>query len=612
MNRIINVYSQDNYVRQTDIHLTKDDLINSINITENSDDLYTAISVLGDENITISAINPLGTNVIYDFSYYTDWMSKSLGTKVLTWQNDIDAQMSDYYKLNLQYYNKLSEANNLHLEIERLETQIKMYSRCRDNIVAESNTSLVGDYNTIIIENGGKAIEVYPEIADTIKNIDELIATCDSEKENASTKLASVNVYISIFKTDIAKIQNSLSMSNYFTEEELTELNHYIFEGSYRDEYVTFTDIMTYDEKFEQMKILYDRSKRQLERVSKPTQEFDINVENFIFSSKFKHWSEELETGCLINAELETNDIALLFLSNITINYDDHNLTMTFGNRFNKFDPKSLFENVLGNVSKSANTLNYIKEILCPIKNGEFNSVKEALQTSRILTMNKALSSEGGEVTIDGAGYTGRRKLRNGEFDPQQVKLTNKNLVFTDDSWNTCKVAVGELDFGGAGAAYGINAEVILGELIMGNNLKILDKNGQELLTVVDGKIQSSVGLLNDKLTQIIQDNEKLTVRISSLENSTEANKVKTTMGYTFDNDGLSIHRENHEIKNLINHEKMQITRGDKEVLLANANGVNALNLTARQYLIIGNNSRFEDYSDGTNSNRTACFYIGS
>lgn len=611
IDRTISVYAQDNYVRQTDIHLTKDDLINSINITENADDLYTAISVLGDENITISAINPLGTNVIYDFSYYISWMSEGLANKVTAWQKAINDQMDNYYKLNLQYYNRLTEADNLQFELESLATQIKMYKRCRENIIAESNTLLVDDYNTIIIENGGMPIEVYPEIADTLKSIDNLIAECESKQENIVIQLNSINVYIAIYRMDISNIQQELAITNYFTEEEYTELCHYIFEGSYRDEYVTFTDIMTYDEKFAQMKILYDRSKSQLERVSKPTQEFDVDAENFIFSKKFQHWSEQLETGCLINVELDTNDIALLFLSNITINYDDRVLTMTFGNRFNKFDPKSLFENVLGNVSKSANTLNYIKEILYPIKSGEFNAMKEALQTSRTLTMNKALASEDEEVVIDGAGYTGRRRLANGEFDPQQVKLTSKNLVFTDDSWDSCKTAVGELDFGEGGTAYGINAEVIIGEIIMGNNMQILDKNGQELLTVVDGKIKSSVGEIDDKLTQVIQEKDSLTIRVQTLEESTEADKVTTSMGYTFNNDGLNIYRENHEITNLLNHEGMQITRDDDVVLEANADGVNALNLSARQYLIVGANTRFEDYSNGTDSKRTACFFIG-
>lgn len=54
---------------------------------------------------------------------------------------------------------------------------------------------------------------------------------------------------------------------------------------------------------------------------------------------------------------------------------------MEFGNRFTRNDTKSLFDDVLGDIKKSANTLSYIREILYPIRNGEFNSMKEALET---------------------------------------------------------------------------------------------------------------------------------------------------------------------------------------------------------------------------------------
>ncbi len=53
------------------------------------------------------------------------------------------------------------------------------------------------------------------------------------------------------------------------------------------DEYVIVTDSMTYSERFEQMKTLYDRAELRLKKVSMPTQEFKIDVENFIFAKEF-------------------------------------------------------------------------------------------------------------------------------------------------------------------------------------------------------------------------------------------------------------------------------------------------------------------------------------
>ena len=272
--RIINVYAQNNYVRQTDIHITKDDLINSLDISESAEDLYTAISVLGGENVTIGAINPLGTNVIYNFDYYLGWMSEGLGEKVKAWQNAVDSKKDAYYNLNLQYHEKLAKAADLQMEFDKFAAQIKMYSRCRDNIVAGANTSLVGSYNTVIVENGGTPITVCEDIADTLSGISNLLAECESQQEQVLTELDKVNVDIVAYQDEISEIQRELSIDDYFTKEECEELNHYIFEGSYTDEYVTFTDIMTYEEKFNQMKVLYDRAKDRLVRVSQPTQEF--------------------------------------------------------------------------------------------------------------------------------------------------------------------------------------------------------------------------------------------------------------------------------------------------------------------------------------------------
>ena len=486
IHRTINVYDQDNYVRQTNIHLTKRDLIESISISENSSDVYTAISVFGDEDLSISAINPLGTSVIYDFTHYLDWMTDTLKSKVVSWQNDITNSKQDYYNFNLQYYKILDECSNLDNEIKMLNTQITMYQRCRDNMIAESSTALVDEYNDVIIANGGQEISILDNINDTVAQINQLITECESKKQNVSNTLGTKNSSLNSLKTQIDAIHQRLKLDTYFTPQESEELCNFIYEGSYKDEYITITETMTYEDKFAQMKTLYDRAEKRLLVVSRPTQEFNVDVENFIFDKNFAEWSEELETGCLINVELSENDIALLFLSNLTVNYDDGNMSLTFGNRFNKFDPKSLFDNILGNIDKSANSIDFIKEVLYPIKN-EFSRMQEILQNSRNLTMNAALTSTNEEVIIDGSGYTGRKLLSDGTYDPHQVKLTGKSLVFTKDAWETCSVALGELIIDNQHTEYGINADVLMGKVLVGTNLTIEAVNsGNNVTTRID------------------------------------------------------------------------------------------------------------------------------
>ena len=83
--------------------------------------------------------------------------------------------------------------------------------------------------------------------------------------------------------------------------------------------------------------------------------------------------------------------------------------------------------------------------------------------------------------------------------------------------------------------------------------------------------------------------------------------KVETTTGFTFNEEGLTVNKSGSEIKTLITEDGMTVYKNNEAVLRANNTGVDAMNLRATTYLIIGNNSRFEDYD----TNRTGCFFIG-
>ena len=83
--------------------------------------------------------------------------------------------------------------------------------------------------------------------------------------------------------------------------------------------------------------------------------------------------------------------------------------------------------------------------------------------------------------------------------------------------------------------------------------------------------------------------------------------RVTTTTGFTFNEEGLHISKENKEITTSITEDGMAVYRRNEEVLRADNLGVKAEDLHATTFLIIGNNSRLEDYG----SNRTGCFWLG-
>lgn len=88
-------------------------------------------------------------------------------------------------------------------------------------------------------------------------------------------------------------------------------------------------------------------------------------------------------------------------------------------------------------------------------------------------------------------------------------------------------------------------------------------------------------------------------------------NEVTTTTGFTFNKDGLTVSKTGSEMTTNIDEDGMSIYRDNVEVLTADNTGVKALNLHASTYLIIGTNSRFEDYTNASGQKRTGCFWIG-
>ena len=88
--------------------------------------------------------------------------------------------------------------------------------------------------------------------------------------------------------------------------------------------------------------------------------------------------------------------------------------------------------------------------------------------------------------------------------------------------------------------------------------------------------------------------------------------RVSTETGFTFDREGMTVDASDSSTKTQVTPDGMTVYKKDadgvaEEVLEATSEGVNATNLYATTYLIVGGRSRFENYGN----NRTGCFWIG-
>ena len=128
----------------------------------------------------------------------------------------------------------------------------------------------------------------------------------------------------------------------------------------------------------------------------------------------------------------------------------------------------------------------------------------------------------------------------------------------------------------------------------------------------MDSTTGTSLDSVNDSLQTLQKEvsakmtPEAVELRIrSAMEDGTT--RVTTDTGFTFDENGLQVEKAGSEMRTRITENGMTVYQNSAQVLTADNKGVDAKNLHATTYLIVGGRSRFENYG----SDRTGCFWIG-
>ena len=121
------------------------------------------------------------------------------------------------------------------------------------------------------------------------------------------------------------------------------------------------------------------------------------------------------------------------------------------------------------------------------------------------------------------------------------------------------------------------------------------------------GGLTEDVSALEENVSTFKQTSEEALLEFKTEITTNGVDKVTTGTGFTFNDEGLTVSKTDSEIKTTITEDGMSIYKEEEAVLIVNNEGVSAEDLHATTYLIIGTNSRFEDYG----TDRTGCFWIG-
>ena len=545
LNRVIRVYDRNSYDNRTGICLSTEDVLQGLTLRTKSDEIKTALLVKGGNKLDILSVNPLGTNLIYNFSYYatTEWMDAALIEKVKNWQAHVESLMSS---ADSAFQKQRAEISKLQGRKAEKEGEITRLKQELSNLQVQQS-AIISDTASQEQKNANLAA-LRPQIL-----------AAKSALSTAESALASLQTQLNAENNKLLALQKQVRLESVFTPAEMEVLSRFIQQGAYTEENITKQDNMTYEEVQAQALELYQKAQNLLKTISTPRYEYSVEAASFVFQKEFAHLTSQLKSGCLIDVRLpkadrQEGDIASLLLLEMAVDYDGRSLSLTFGNRYKLSDPSALFQDLVGgSIAKTASTVEYLRTTFdFKQQKDELDHLAELRDESINLTHNMVVNADNQVMVIDASGISGRREiigedgLPTGDYENEVLKITNNAIAFSTDDFESTETVLGKnlLPDGvttpdGKNYLYGLNAKLLMGDLIIGEKLKV---SGE-----IEGRLINAKGLtVNNGTTDTLRVDENGDVSLNVKSLSITGNQVATKGDVTNGLNGLQVGSRNY------------------------------------------------------------------
>ena len=245
---------------------------------------------------------------------------------------------------------------------------------------------------------------------------------------------------------------------------------------------------------------LYDYASDLLDKVSYPSYKFDVDCSNFLAADGFEQFKNRLELGQKIYLKVNDELVLQPIVIGAEMKYGKpESFSLNFADQFNanvgEYQLKDILEQSVsmgGVVDAGKLSWNAWQD------SGASTIVSDYMNSALDAAVQSIISSSGQEIEINGSGIHLRKSEVDasgnptGEFDPCEIWMNNNSIMFTDDSWNSAKMAIGK----GANG-FGIIADYLIGTFVASEKLTVTNAGGD--FTINENGI--TVKDLNFKIT---------------------------------------------------------------------------------------------------------------
>ncbi len=167
-------------------------------------------------------------------------------------------------------------------------------------------------------------------------------------------------------------------------------------------------------------------------------------------------------------------------------------LTLEFSNKFTNNNENDRLVDLLEQSVSMGKKLDLSRETYAAFVDSHANTaIHDFMNGALDVAKNMVMSSVNQAITWDENGLRLRKWADDSKtsYDPHQVWMMNENIVFTNDDWQTAKMAIGHIVDDKLGDLWGVVADNLVGKMIAGESMYIYSTkpDGEHMSFTVDG-----------------------------------------------------------------------------------------------------------------------------
>ena len=458
-NQTVSAYDLDNYGEDTSIYVSMDNLAQSMTESIDENSIITCYWVTRNDDVDISEVNPNGTRKIYNFEYFLPQMSECLQSKVSEYNKKYQSLKPNYEAIVAEmqtYLEKYQELLTRNPESATSEDWtlygLYMLQDRRDSYKAIDETYCAQGMNQ------PSSIQ-YQSYLNNKKRLDDV----NAEIVVRQSELNKVQADYEVVYQQLKNIQSELDMDKWFTKDDWLELDSYVIEETYSNDNFSIADNTDDSELFSVEKELYDAAWKDLSKKCRPQYQYSSTLSNVLTIPQFKGFLRYFQLGNFIRMATDYDTVIKLRLISFTVDYNDTSkIDVTFSDAIRVHDIYDDAASIQAQANSAAMSFQFNKDQYDK-SSKQSNWVAEMRKYGLDVAAVQIHNSKNQSQVWDKTGMTFRmwNDQRN-DFDPEQIKIINNQIVFSDDGMNTVRMALGKIALGNNEFAYGICSEKMI------------------------------------------------------------------------------------------------------------------------------------------------------